>query len=1824
MDFAVSFKKFTGTGTYLNAVPFNDTSYFELCSIDPDVNNTDFSTFEMVIEQQKRISSTQMLLAGRIDLQGSSSPKLLYKDIVLVQFPSFTPTYGMSRTFLISLDINTKALVPYRVAWVIVADPYNSLASNGYLFQSTDAKFALTSTNEIYFLVNFVGGIVSVYQYFNTDQTFGVTASVDTSTIDPTYQISTFYLPYGSSTKGCVAIVKVQTNGQMSKLNGQDWGYHLIVSTQELSSLSLDPTQACEVTVDNANNLVATINSYLQPQGINLVNSLILYNPGLWYETDVEIHPGTQSIYMAAFDKTIGNNNIFFNFIDNALDYPNWYLYKDYSTVSVIKRNNYTQELTYSTHLDFNRYVDLGVTRNCFSQNDALAVPPATVENQLYSVCTYGEVNYVNSGLTSNIDIYRYDSTVDPPTASIVAYISGQQANITATTQWYGNQMYIFFRSSDSSRAFKAYRYNPFTNVLTFLHAVACPGSYYPYTNISSVKFARSGWTDRVHIIAVEMSSPRSTSPYQVPLFAVEFDFSVLQFTAFASSTTNDGCQSNLMYSVSNAGVTTSRCYITIHAQPNVQEWQVLGSNPAGTLTVGSIGSFTSAQSGWLLKHVIDQGTPSQTDVLWSYSPNIQAAQMWDNSNDLVPSNLGKPFVSTNNPAIWNVISPDYGDVFGLMTDDLSTWNVTYSPNVMRNNSYVASWHVSQNFATNLNQLSHFFTTPEQYNWLAEYTDVEDNRFLVTAGTQSLYYVNVTNTNNIIPSYFTPLDMPAADWIKVVQLDSYPGYGITNLMVLYNTATAAIYSFIVDFRNGSYQLLVDTQLLTFYNYVPNGFGRYTPTTTKAGVIATVDVVFDPTVNTLRMFAMSQEAEYFTWLWDTDVNGWVLQEQSIWENPIALPQVVGAGYLSYFENIQTMGWMFGDILNALTNTSYLNFYVINTFQVGGFYVSGASLYNMGNLIPRNLHSTSFVNTSIKTLTWYDSTNGKALNLDVSDMFYVTQSNAPYVNAGDVFTNFSNCSSYVLAASRVFNFVTTNNAAGEQCVTFSLFGQELFDEQVINLTQQLPLNSAGNSYVKINDLTVFTTSNNIYLAVLYSFMNGPDVEQSIYIIDVTNPDSVSNSTQYTYRSYGVPTIDGFSWMLQVQSDGQPGWGNYFGGNWNYATTGPDGPFEETLIAHDVQARSLTLSPDKNSIYACGIWSNNIDVVNYNKNGNLVDSWSFNDLTTRGLQVDLISSWIGKFRTSDGVLEWILPLTSSSEINANVVATLSDGSIIVYGQNRSDAYVHETQLLTSDPSVTIQLSIAASSLDSAYVLKLTGEGVYEKLARIFTEAGGRYFKSFQLAVDDNQVVVCGTSNANVVECIDETGSKVQQSFSRIDYTKSLNAFVYYFDTGLKYLGSNIIDFPDATKSALTESLSLSQAYNTVDMTYSYVPTDNTNPVVIYNKDGSIGINKPFYSSFQAQNCVVVDFKYKYSYTDAAGNTYSQIVYHSGPSYSFTGGEYNNYNVFVFGQEEDTILNHNFGVKNNAIVTKYIDPFSMMPITEDVLYLNTLIDVSKIIKMPLQQFNVPDSENYFSFQLTNAPLSNFIRVSGYSPPNIVFVEWSAFPIPSSLSGAFITFPSGTGSITVVPILNSNTAPDGTTALFVDPGYYAALVASPDLYFIINSFNQSVYYSLQFFPGSLIAPQYYDIQVSGLTIPDRPLLNNLGLGGVRSFNDYPFLYLSIYSQDDNGGYDPEFVNVIYDNTPLSNVKPFPQFLIPVSGLQPSSLNFTSFSSVLTGVVKFSKDFLNLRIRLLDIDGNPIQFDQSPSKPSDLSYVNGIPDYLFNMYIRLIMTAKSK
>jgi len=167
---------------------------------------------------------------------------------------------------------------------------------------------------------------------------------------------------------------------------------------------------------------------------------------------------------------------------------------------------------------------------------------------------------------------------------------------------------------------------------------------------------------------------------------------------------------------------------------------------------------------------------------------------------------------------------------------------------------------------------------------------------------------------------------------------------------------------------------------------------------------------------------------------------------------------------------------------------------------------------------------------------------------------------------------------------------------------------------------------------------------------------------------------------------------------------------------------------------------------------------------------------------------------------------------------------------------------------------------------------------------------------------------------------------------------------------------------------------------------------------------------------------------------------------------------------------------------------------------------------------------------------------------------------------------------------------------------------------------NDKLYSVIPFFGSSIFTPIYYNISLDSITLPNRPI-KSLSIPGTRSWNDIPFFYVSIYPVDDEENYDPETVNVVYTNTKLL-VLPSPIFKIQ-SYETSDTANFVTFSSSTTPIIKFDKNYANLRVTIYDPDGNIILFDTSATKESDADFEFGIlPSSFTNIYLRITLSKR--
>jgi hypothetical protein len=246
---------------------------------------------------------------------------------------------------------------------------------------------------------------------------------------------------------------------------------------------------------------------------------------------------------------------------------------------------------------------------------------------------------------------------------------------------------------------------------------------------------------------------------------------------------------------------------------------------------------------------------------------------------------------------------------------------------------------------------------------------------------------------------------------------------------------------------------------------------------------------------------------------------------------------------------------------------------------------------------------------------------------------------------------------------------------------------------------------------------------------------------------------------------------------------------------------------------------------------------------------------------------------------------------------------------------------------------------------------------------------------------------------------------------------------------------------------------------------------------------------------------------------------------------------------------------------------------------------------------------------------INNTITMTNYwTPFDKTQFYYIVFPDNSAATGTYNK---------AIPVTSITTNASGNYVLTVN-NVNDLRVTSSNLfygpYLYLTSFNSSLFYYLPFFPGSLTFPVTYSIQLQSITIPNRPILEYIP-GGARTINDLAYIYVSVYNVDSNGNFDTTILNVVYTNTSLPNLSPSPIFLLP--GTNPGTAsNFVTFTSSRSANIVFTNNYLYLRVRVLDPDGNVILFDQSITKSTDIFINNIIPQKYLNCYLRLALTKK--
>ena len=112
-----------------------------------------------------------------------------------------------------------------------------------------------------------------------------------------------------------------------------------------------------------------------------------------------------------------------------------------------------------------------------------------------------------------------------------------------------------------------------------------------------------------------------------------------------------------------------------------------------------------------------------------------------------------------------------------------------------------------------------------------------------------------------------------------------------------------------------------------------------------------------------------------------------------------------------------------------------------------------------------------------------------------------------------------------------------------------------------------------------------------------------------------------------------------------------------------------------------------------------------------------------------------------------------------------------------------------------------------------------------------------------------------------------------------------------------------------------------------------------------------------------------------------------------------------------------------------------------------------------------------------------------------------------------------------------------------------------------------------------------------------------------------PYIYVDICSVDDQ-----EIVNIVYDNNP--NREKIEIFQLNTVNVRDTS-NFVTYTSSTVPKVKFNSTFTTLRIKIFDLYGKILLFDNTPYKTSDARFTGSVvPNQLMNISIQFTLIKK--
>ncbi len=1697
-DFAVTFQRFQGTGTFAQGLPLNSDSFFEQGSIDPDFDNDNLQIVNGTITTYNRVNDDTIVIGGfftnTMSITIGSSGSTIYT----------MPSVNQTSSFVTSIkELDTSN---YSLNWFI----YGKMATgnNGIVNYTTKTAVQMTNDNQLYVMFDFT---MTKFDIFFTNDPLGLDVvkftTVDNvnSTLGYDYNVSAVitYTPLYS-----IFIGLIDLDGSLGYVNGHSYGYHILNSNTSINPINVNGSNSLEI--DISSNLYPGFN--VNPYSGNFVFSNLTYN----YSINLEENPYGMYLYTGTdgFMYSTVCTNMYYNGTnsDYAYFYPFSYVISRHSDTSI----------TASQPLKIN---PTG-TKNCAVSNKFVQWSTG-----VYGITSTAGAMSGASDLAKSSSIYINKLEPYGLTGTNLATINlSYAACIDAYV--YNNLIYIFIR--ESRNTFRVYTFNPSTLGTSSIASISLPSTVYNATQLRGYVLGT-----KVYIFSQDQIRQDPVNPTYI-------------YDKFL----------------------TGKCYVI--------EFNLL------TNGLSIVNTFTSNIPDWYT--IEDRGS---VKYMYVQSVNKPIMQIYDVTsptgvsmvNEITTADFMIPIPfkivkdGVTNYYLAGSVKVNIGGIYIYNTDDIT--NITKYQNIKSDSGFINYIDIRGRFYSQLKiSNGYFYKAISQGDLIFKDTQINSSQYSLNnqntfTGLTSDYlrHINITIGSSTYCLVFSQTNIKVLDITILRNIYEYSNIPIS-------LSDIPWYLNIIEYNNTIHLLVCSGNNLYFY-VLSEDATSVELIDVRTYAYKTVEVL--TTIYNDQVISILSLEQRFLYKLQIDPAIGIIQ-RSYWDGAAIVPYPVYIGSATihvYSDNS----------LIYLGHQSSTNFTPTPGASRTLFVNFSTDVNNSGTIALVEIPGGCPSPRGCVKLT--NTKYNRIYNVD-----YISAYNSVYVYDLSSLTNASLLGSTNAGDSYgyypVFALNTPNNTyygfissstTGPKGHYISFYDVSNIKSTVgDSLFFDVGVSSSTGPAISMQLETVITNNNRYILTSL-------NTGGSMYFYDVTNPEFAGKYQQGSFTTTSYTGINGInsSIIMKIDNEGNDTWMSYLGSN----TTPQPG--------ENINLSNMRVNNNSNELITAGSWINNIQSYTYNS-GTYSNNISSN--------TPYYCSYITKQDLTFGIWKWVIPIVGNSDCFIQKVQLLSNNNIIVAGYTYSNYLeIFYPQTSSSSPRTSLVQStlIEPNSNASSFVLNFDANGNILWKTSIYTTDSNRYIIIKDCGVQNDIIFVSGITNASNVFCTDSSGNQPQDLIFDI-YSPSTqsNIFIYIFDLKGNYIKSEQIVLPNSSSVSLYDIKYYSSNNKFYFCPNVYIGTDGVN---IYNSDGSIA--KKSYYSLNKFISPIITYYYSNYYVDTNGNNYSRIVYNNPPTYAFTGVNYNNYNVFIVGNQGDTYLNKSFSVRTNTITqdTNGNNEYSLI--------LNSVIPINKIDRTPFSVNGSTGGDK--SFSLSASPLQDVISYSSIDTVNnMLTLDYYSQDIDTT-QFYYITIPLLDGTIRNVPVksieqtlTNYEVYLDDVNQLRVSP---SGAFYGPYLY--LTNFNKNVFYNLEMFPASLIYPVYYVITLNSLTIPNRPLREVTNNFTIKNFNSIPYFYLAIYNTDDNDNPDYEIVNIVYDNNP--NKERFALFQIPTSVVSDNN-NWITLSSQVKSKIKFLPTYRNLRIQLFDCYGNKIKFDNTPYKTGDSAYVGSVvPPELMNLNLNFTL-----